>query len=83
MVYAAQLKNCDKKISDETFVKSVTPSEIIVENDDANKFPFALKMMFNYDIQSNAMAILNAMYRETVPARLYYTNVGISDWEIE
>ncbi|CAH1105419.1 unnamed protein product [Psylliodes chrysocephalus] len=83
VVYAAQLKNCDKKISDETFVKSVTPSEIIVENDDANKFPFALKMMFNYDIQSNAMAILNAMYRETVPARLYYTNVGISDWEID
>lgn len=33
------------------------------------EYPLALKMMFNYDIQSNAMAILKAMYRETVPAK--------------
>lgn len=33
-------------------------------------YPLALKMMFNYDIQSNALMILRAMYRETVPARL-------------
>lgn len=32
-------------------------------------YPLALKMMFNYDIQSNALLILRAMYRETVPAR--------------
>ncbi|XP_029719040.2 serine/threonine-protein kinase Pink1, mitochondrial [Aedes albopictus] len=32
-------------------------------------YPLALKMMFNYDIQSNAMAILKAMYKETVPAK--------------
>lgn len=32
------------------------------------QYPLALKMMFNYDIQSNAMAILKAMYKETVPA---------------
>lgn len=32
------------------------------------KYPLALKMMFNYDIQSNAMSILKAMYKETVPA---------------
>ncbi|KAJ8938203.1 hypothetical protein NQ318_011699 [Aromia moschata] len=52
-------------------------------SDDLTKFPLALKMMFNYDIQSSAMAILKAMYRETVPARLYYSNVGVSEWEIE
>uniref|UniRef100_A0A182XWS3 non-specific serine/threonine protein kinase n=1 Tax=Anopheles stephensi TaxID=30069 RepID=A0A182XWS3_ANOST len=34
-----------------------------------DEYPLALKMMFNYDIQSNAMAILKAMYRETVPAK--------------
>lgn len=45
-------------------------------------YPFAVKMMFNYDIQSNAMAILRAMYRETVPANSYHNNTGISDWEL-
>lgn len=38
-----------------------------VEGD--KQYPFALKMMFNYDIQSNALIILRAMYRETIPAR--------------
>lgn len=52
-------------------------------NDGIVKYPLAVKMMFNYDIQSNAFAILNAMYRETVPARFYYTNNAISNWEIE
>lgn len=33
------------------------------------EYPLALKMLFNYDIQSNAMAILKAMYKETVPAK--------------
>ncbi|XP_058821204.1 serine/threonine-protein kinase Pink1, mitochondrial isoform X2 [Topomyia yanbarensis] len=33
------------------------------------QYPLALKMMFNYDIQSNAMAILRAMHKETVPAK--------------
>ena len=33
------------------------------------QYPLALKMMFNYDIQSNAMAILKAMHKETVPAK--------------
>lgn len=32
------------------------------------RYPLALKMMFNYDIQSNAMAILRGMYKETIPA---------------
>lgn len=47
-----------------------------------SKYPFAVKMMFNYDIQSNAMAILRAMYRETVPASSYHSNLGINDWEL-
>ncbi|XP_058119553.1 serine/threonine-protein kinase Pink1, mitochondrial [Anopheles ziemanni] len=39
------------------------------QNYSVDEYPLALKMMFNYDIQSNAMAILKAMYRETVPAK--------------
>ncbi|CAG9767740.1 unnamed protein product [Ceutorhynchus assimilis] len=45
--------------------------------------PLALKMMFNYDIQSNSLAILKAMYRETVPAPIYFNCHGISDYEHE
>lgn len=45
--------------------------------------PFALKMMFNYDIQSNSLAILKAMYRETVPAPVYFNRHGITDYEYE
>ncbi|XP_059608860.1 serine/threonine-protein kinase Pink1, mitochondrial [Phlebotomus argentipes] len=32
-------------------------------------YPLALKIMFNYDVQSNALAIVRAMFRETVPAK--------------
>lgn len=59
VVYAAAVRKGQQQ-SPETFslhVKSV------------DDYPLALKMMFNYDIQSNALMILRAMYRETVPAR--------------
>jgi PTEN induced putative kinase 1 len=52
-------------------------------SDDANiyHYPWALKMMFNYDIQSNAMAILRAMYKETVPAQSRLDSVEVENWE--
>lgn len=43
--------------------------------------PLALKMMFNYDIQSNAMSILRAMYKETIPAINKYCNADAEGWE--
>lgn len=51
--------------------------------DDASiyHYPWALKMMFNYDIQSNAMAILRAMYKETIPARSRLDNGEAENWE--
>lgn len=51
--------------------------------DDANiyHYPWALKMMFNYDIQSNAMSILRAMYKEAIPARCRLDNVDAENWE--
>ncbi|KAK7073377.1 Protein tyrosine kinase [Halocaridina rubra] len=33
------------------------------------KYPLAVKMMFNYEAESNAPAILRAMYKEMLPAR--------------
>ncbi|KAG5346808.1 PINK1 kinase, partial [Acromyrmex charruanus] len=55
--------------------------DIEVKTKDANEFPLAIKMMFNYDAESNAAAILNAMYRETVPARKHYRNNNLTTWE--
>ena len=52
-------------------------------SDDASiyHYPWALKMMFNYDIQSNAMSILRAMYKETIPARCRLDNGDAENWE--
>lgn len=54
-----------------------------ISADDASiyHYPWALKMMFNYDIQSNAMAILRAMYKETIPARSRLDNGEAESWE--
>lgn len=90
VVYAARLIE-DKKdrVTDrkDTVEASVEERESTLEvnaqiNDAATNYPLALKMMFNYDVQSSAMAILRAMYRETVPARKYYNPVGFSSWEL-
>ncbi|XP_013107959.2 serine/threonine-protein kinase Pink1, mitochondrial [Stomoxys calcitrans] len=53
-----------------------TPTQVNI-----HRYPLALKMMFNYDIQSNALAILRAMYKETVPARQRYVNEAAEAWE--
>lgn len=54
--------------------------DIDVETKDTSAFPLALKMMFNYDAESNAAAILKAMYKETVPTRKY-ANDNLAIWE--
>ncbi|KAL0128784.1 hypothetical protein PUN28_003880 [Cardiocondyla obscurior] len=52
-----------------------------VETKDTSVFPLAIKMMFNYDAESNAVAILKAMHKETVPARKCYGNDNLAIWE--
>lgn len=73
----------------------VTPSEIPVATnpEDTNNhvllqlrpkfdgFPLAVKMMFNYDAESNATSIFNAMAREVVPAKLVEIDEEIDMWE--
>ncbi|XP_034118984.1 serine/threonine-protein kinase Pink1, mitochondrial [Drosophila albomicans] len=51
------------------------------DTDSIERYPLALKMMFNYDIQSNALSILRAMYKETVPARQRRMNPSADEWE--
>lgn len=59
-------------------------NELLVEQDAEDssfyKFPLAVKMMFNYDVQSNAMSILKAMHKETIPARKRATD-DAENWE--
>lgn len=70
--------------SDESSTSSIfTKPEILTPISDPTsiyQYPWALKMMFNYDIQSNAMSILKAMYKETVPARTRSTD-DFKNWE--
>jgi hypothetical protein len=40
------------------------------ENETDIKYDFAVKMMFNYEVESKADSILKAMEKETVPARI-------------
>lgn len=74
-----EYNNEEHDISDEDCKISTNSNEIV----DASiyTYPWALKMMFNYDIQSNAMAILKAMYKETIPARNRLNRNDIGDWE--
>ena len=64
VVYSAKLKEEECTDASEGSNKS--------EQSQSNKqFPLAIKMMFNYNAESNASTILRAMHRETVPARYF------------
>ncbi|XP_012258012.2 serine/threonine-protein kinase Pink1, mitochondrial [Athalia rosae] len=61
--------------------KSDSQITIDTKTKDLSNFPLAIKMMFNYDAESNATSILRAMYRETVPARTHCQNEELAVWE--
>ncbi|XP_015600202.1 serine/threonine-protein kinase PINK1, mitochondrial [Cephus cinctus] len=74
VVHAARFKDAsEKKDSDQIMIDD--------QSKNLSTFPLAIKMMFNYDVESNATAILRAMYRETVPARKHYRNDELAQWE--
>lgn len=80
VVYSAKLKNENRSVE-------VLDSELVPSIDDTFEHkihierPLALKIMFNYDIQSNSPAIFNAMCHEIVPARSHRIDNDISFWE--
>jgi len=56
------------------------PSNVFLKQESSyKKYPLAVKMMFNYDAESNAMSILRAMSRETVPSRSVQHNFSKTD----
>lgn len=69
---------CEKNEAQRKFEPNVT---VDTTEQDLSSFPLAVKMMFNYDAESNATSILRAMYRETVPAEFHFTNEELSNWE--
>ncbi|XP_029347147.1 serine/threonine-protein kinase PINK1, mitochondrial [Acyrthosiphon pisum] len=64
--------------------KDRDPSDVIKQGSSNTMYPLAVKMMFNYDAESNAMSILRAMSRETVPSRSVQHDFSRSDqqWPI-
>lgn len=58
-------------------------SHLSRENLDSSiyNYPWALKMMFNYEIQSNAISILRAMYKETIPCNSKQKKYDQNNWE--
>ncbi|XP_021920748.1 uncharacterized protein LOC110830315 [Zootermopsis nevadensis] len=79
VVYAARKKQeSEKNVAQRKFEPNVM---IDTTEQDLSNFPLAVKMMFNYDAESNATSILRAMYRETVPAWCYFTSEELSVWE--
>ncbi|XP_066582032.1 serine/threonine-protein kinase Pink1, mitochondrial [Prorops nasuta] len=74
VVYAARPR--DKDDNDNS-------NQIKIEKQNTNlaNFPFALKMMFNYDAESNSTAILRSMFKETVPAWKHYSKDELTSWE--
>lgn len=64
-----------------TGCNAVVYSARLKNNVNKDEYPLAVKMMFNYDAESNSTSILKAMFRETVPARCYFFNPDVSDFE--
>lgn len=74
-------KSDDELSKDCSVQNAVENSRVNNVTESINRYPLALKMMFNYDIQSNAMAILRAMYKETIPTIYKYINPDADSWE--
>uniref|UniRef100_A0ABL0EJZ1 non-specific serine/threonine protein kinase n=1 Tax=Rhodnius prolixus TaxID=13249 RepID=A0ABL0EJZ1_RHOPR len=69
-VYLAK-KKVPQTVDREESVESDGP--ILVPSEPTISFPYAMKVMFNYDIESRATAILRSMYCETIPARFHFS----------
>ncbi|XP_076233433.1 PTEN-induced putative kinase 1 [Calliopsis andreniformis] len=80
-------KGCSAVVYATRFSNSLSTkgkNEISIDDKtDISTFPLALKMMFNYDTESNALSILRSMYRETVPARKHLRHEEMADWELK
>lgn len=72
-VYAARKAEQAERESNEGGPKFDTESPL-------SAFPFAMKMMFNFDAESNATAILRSMFRETIPARMHCISGDFVPW---
>ena len=45
------------------------------------EYPLAIKMMFNYDAESNFSAIYKAMHKEVLPANYLQISEGFMEWK--
>lgn len=68
--------------SDITIIsESETEDADSMDNNMDINYDLAVKMMFNYDVESNANAIIHAMQNEAVPAKVLNISEDDDDWE--
>lgn len=84
VVYAAKVATDSWRTVSDAFehIEGVAEPEVKKEeeiDEIKGEFPLAVKMMFNYEAESNSYAILRAMHRETLPVR----NVAKDELESE
>ena len=60
--------------------RQMMSSEKAIRATKVDRYPLAIKQMFNYDIESNAQIIFRAMYREIVVARESSLPDEIAEW---
>lgn len=60
--------------------KELASEEECLKSYNKIEYPLAIKMMFNYDVESNAQVIFRAMYREIVIARKSSIPDEIAEW---
>jgi len=46
-----------------------------------SEYSLAIKMMYNYDVESNTEAIMRVMFKEVVPARMSITERDDDLWQ--
>uniref|UniRef100_U5ENE0 non-specific serine/threonine protein kinase n=1 Tax=Corethrella appendiculata TaxID=1370023 RepID=U5ENE0_9DIPT len=78
---SVNISSINEEFEDDFEVTAINDDSDQQHDNDINKYPLALKIMFNYDIESNAMSILKGMYKETVPARKRQI-ADAQDWEL-
>ncbi len=66
-------QGCSAAVYSAEWVKPQEAEAVVTEKDN-EKESLAVKMLFNYDIESNATSIFRAMIREIVPAQTISLN---------
>lgn len=77
------VKDTEDEMSEELMAENLEYNSLdsTILTGTSEKFDLAVKMMFNYGVESNADAIVREMARETIPARLAQSHAQMETWQ--